>query len=81
MVEQDGMTRIGAVLFMDWLRREPYAAMEFMRTEQFRTPIEPLNDEENKIVQQAIENLKKAGAKDHFEEVVKEEKIETDIEI
>lgn len=81
LVENDGMTRMGAVLFMDWLRREPHEAMEYMRREQFRTPLEPLNDEQLDIVQQAIENLKKAGAKNLPVEEYEDDTLETDIEI
>ncbi len=78
LVEQDGMTRMAAVFFMDWLRREPHMAIEFMRTEQFRTPMEPLDNEGVKIVRQAINNLKNAGAKYVIEEVNEDT---TDIEI
>lgn len=79
LVEKDGMSRIGAVLFMDWLRREPHDAMEFMHRERFRTPIEPLDEEELRIAQQAIENLKKEGVKNLT--VEDDDTLETDIEI
>ena len=81
LVEQEGMTRIGAVQFLDWLMREPYEAISFLHTEQLRTPIEPLDNEEQEIVRLAIENLKKAGAEEPLNDDSIEEQLEEDISI
>lgn len=81
LVEQEGMTRIGAVQFLDWLMREPYEAIGFLHTEQLRTPIEPLNNKEQEIVRLAIENLKKAGAEEPLNDDFIEEQLEEDISI
>lgn len=81
LVEQEEMTRIGAIQFLDWLMREPYAAIEFLHTEQLRTPMEPLNDEEQEMVKRAIDNLKKAGTEEPLNNDIIEDKSEEDISI
>lgn len=81
LVEQEEMTRIGAVQFLDWLMREPYEAIEFLHIEQLRTPMESLNDEEQEMVKRAIDNLKNAGAEEPLNDDIIEDKSEEDISI
>lgn len=36
LTEEEGMKPIRAILMLDWIRREPVAAMEYMATERLR---------------------------------------------
>lgn len=81
LTEKDGMSPINAVLFMDWLRRKPYDAMEFMRCGRFRTPIEPFNDKELEMIKRVIENLESDGIKSPEIKELDEDSSESDIKI
>lgn len=59
LVDKDGMKKIRAILMLDWIRREPEAAISYMAENSMRAPIQPLNQEELAELDVAIERLKK----------------------
>lgn len=59
LVEKDGMKPIAAVLMLDWLRREPEAALAYMSECTLRSPIKPLTKEQHDELDQAIAQLEK----------------------
>lgn len=59
LVEKDGMKPIAAVLMLDWLRREPEAALAYMSECTLRAPIKPLTKEQHDELDQAIARLEK----------------------
>ena len=59
LVEKDGMKPIAAVLMLDWLRREPEAALAYMSECTLRSPIKPLTKEQHDELDQAIARLEK----------------------
>ncbi|MCQ2306677.1 MAG: hypothetical protein MJ000_03805 [Bacteroidales bacterium] len=60
LVEKDGMKPIRAILFLDWLRTEPEAALAYMEEKAYmRAPIQPLSEDEKEELAEAIERLKK----------------------
>ena len=61
LVNDEGMNAIEAMLMLDWLERDPVAATNYMHSERMRKPIRPLNDEEKKVVEIALEKLKQKG--------------------
>lgn len=68
LVNDEGMNDIEALLMLDWLERDPAAATNYMHSERMRKPIKPLNDEEKKIVEIALENLKQQSVNIHDEQ-------------
>lgn len=63
LTEVEDLKPIQAFLMLDWLKRDPVAAMRFMETERLRSPIKPLSDKEKQIVGDAIMKLKEQGVK------------------
>lgn len=61
LTDIEGLQPIQAFLMLDWLKREPLAAMRFMEEERLRTPIQPLSAEELDIVAQGIKRLNEFG--------------------
>lgn len=59
LVDKDGMKKIRAILMLDWIRREPEAALSYMAENTMKAPIQPLNVEEKEELDAAIERLKK----------------------
>lgn len=58
--EKDGMRPIRAILFLDWISKEPEAAFSYMAEGAHRrAPIQPLNNDEKEELAIAIERLKK----------------------
>ena len=54
------MKPIRAILFLDWLRTEPEAALAYMEEKAYmRAPIQPLSEDEKEDLAEAIERLKK----------------------
>ena len=58
LVDKDGMKKIRAILMLDWIRREPEAAISYMAENAMRAPIQPLDQEELAELEIAIERLK-----------------------
>lgn len=79
LVEKDGMKPIRAILMLDWIRREPEAAFDYMAECTRRAPIAPLNSEELEEVKKAIERLKEQ-VKEQPKPVNEFEDLKTDIE-
>lgn len=63
LTEIEDLKPIQAFLMLDWLKRDPVAAMRFMETERLRSPIQPLSNDEKQIVSEAIKKLKGQGEK------------------
>lgn len=61
LLNEDGMQPSQAILILDWIERDPEAAMQYMSEERFRSPIEPLTDEEAEKMRQAVAEFKKRG--------------------
>ena len=59
LTEKDGMRPIRAILMLDWIRRDSYAAFKYMEKKGLRAPIKPLTTEEEEAVDEAIARLKK----------------------
>lgn len=53
------MRPIQAFLMLDWIKRDPVTAMNFMATESFKSPIPELSDEEKKTLKEAMARLDK----------------------
>ena len=49
LTEEEGMNPIRAILMLDWIRREPVAAMQYMATERLRHSLVMEMKEENNI--------------------------------
>lgn len=49
LTEEEGMNSIRAILMLDWIRREPIAAMQYMATERMRHSL-VINAEEKEEV-------------------------------
>lgn len=64
LVEKDGMKPIAAVLMLDWLRREPEAALSYLSECTLRSPIKPLTKEQHDELDQAIAQLEKEVKED-----------------
>ena len=64
LVEKDGMKPMAAVLMLDWLRREPEAALSYMSECTLRSPIKPLTKEQHDELDQAIAQLEKEVKED-----------------
>lgn len=86
LTEKEGLKPVQAFLMLDWLKRDPVAAMRFMEIERFSSPIMPLSEEEKQIVHDAINKLKDEGVMiteekvaENLDELSDEEK--TDIEL
>lgn len=59
LVEKDGMRPIAAILMLDWLRREPEAALTYLSECTLRSPIMHLTDQQHNELDQAIAQLEK----------------------
>lgn len=59
LVEKDGMKPIAAILMLDWLRREPEAALAYLSECILRSPIMPLTKEQHDELDLAIAQLEK----------------------
>ncbi|MBQ3843614.1 MAG: hypothetical protein II817_01375 [Bacteroidales bacterium] len=51
------MRPIQAFLMLDWIKRDPVTAINFMAAEVFKSPIPELSDEEKKTLNEAIARL------------------------
>lgn len=84
---KDKMTRISAVLFLDWVRRDPLEAMRFMHTDRLRTPLSPLSKAASEMMDEVISKIEDKNAEikndtqEIMEEISKEDKSEEDIEV
>ena len=74
LVQVEGMQPTQAILMLDWIERDLVSAMQYMTEERFRSPLDPLTDEEEKKMQQAVDEFKKRGL--HVEEKVVPESLE-----
>lgn len=70
LTEEEDLKPIQAFLMLDWLKRDPVAAMRFMETERLKSPIQPLSKDERNTVNEAIKRLKEQGVKTQEEKVV-----------
>lgn len=70
LTEKDGMRPIRAILMLDWIRRDSYAAFKYMEKKGLRAPIKPLTTEEEEAVDEAIARLKKLVKEEPKEVVV-----------
>ena len=59
LTEKDGMLPIRAILMLDWIRRDSYAAFKYMEKKGLRAPIKPLTTEEEDAIDEAIARLEK----------------------
>lgn len=73
LINEDDMTPVRAILFLDWLRREPKEAMKFMSSEILYGPITPLTKESKDELKSNIERLKALVDEEQRKEI--EEKI------
>ncbi len=80
LVNEEDMSPLAGVLFLDWFRREPFEASKFMEHERFRTPFEQLEEAELNVAQEAIEKLKQQGIKTTVE-IPEDHLSQEDIEI
>lgn len=64
LVDKDNFKPIRAILMLDWIRREPEAAKNYMAENYLKAPIMPLDKEEKEDVAEAIKNLR-AMVKEH----------------
>lgn len=74
LVQVEGMQPTQAILMLGWIEHDPASAMQYMAEERFRSPLEPLTDEEEKKMQQAVDEFKKRGL--HVEEKAVPESLE-----
>ena len=80
LTEKDGMLPIRAILMLDWIRRDSYAAFKYMEKKGLRAPIKPLTTEEENVVDEAIARLKKLVKEEPKEVVVDDSKEDIVIE-
>lgn len=59
LINRDGMKPIRAVLFLDWVNREPRAAMQYMVNMEAREIIPELTEEAKERMTANLERLKK----------------------
>ena len=69
LIENEGMQLSQAFLMLDWIRREPENAFQYMAEERFRSPMESLTDEQLQKMQEAVEAFKQMGLKVKYEKV------------
>ena len=87
LIMKDKMKPINAVLFLDWVRREPIEAMRFMHTDRLRTPLSPLSKAASEMMDEVISKIEDKNAEikndtqEIMEEISKEDKSEEDIEV
>lgn len=87
LIMEDKMKPINAVLFLDWVRREPIEAMRFMHTDRLRTPLSPLSKEALEMVDRVISKIEeknpdlKNDTQEIMEDILKADNSEEDIEI
>ena len=77
--EDEELTPIQAFLFLDWVKREPLEAIEFMKSEKNRMSLQPMKEKQLTELQKAMEELKKDGVEIKEEEPLQEDT--SDIEI
>lgn len=87
LTEMEDLKPIQAFLMLDWLKRDPVAAMRFMETERLRSQIKPLSNEEKQTVGEAIKKLKEQGVETKEKRVVEsvdelpaEEKVDIELQ-
>lgn len=81
LVNDEDMKPVQAVFFLDWLRREPYHALNFLASHRLKSPFERDEDVINEL-KAAYERNKKGN--DHQAEItplVPEDSSEQDIEV
>lgn len=81
LVQKEGMKCIQAVLFLDWLRREPDNARAFMSSKRFRSPLQTFNEEEMAMLKEKLNALSEQQIKDASSWQTPEDNSEKDIEI
>lgn len=59
LVNREGMKPVRAFLFLDWLKREPLEAMNYMMNDRFRSPMPELSDEDKQELDDIIEKFEK----------------------
>ena len=87
LIENEGMQLSQAFLMLDWIRREPENAFQYMAEERFRSPMESLTDEQLQKMQEAVEAFKQRGLKvndekvhESLEQLAEEERKDLEIE-
>ena len=74
LVMKDKMKPVSAVLFLDWVRRDPIEAMRFMHTDRLRTPLLSLSEDALEMVDKVISQIeeKNPNIKDATQETMEE---------
>ncbi len=80
LVENENMSAIQAIMFLDWLRRDPVSAFSFMRSGRYRTEIDPISDK-TKSELLAILDKKGKSHVDASEAIYQEDKSGEDITV
>lgn len=67
LVNTEQMKPIRAILMLDWIRREPDAAMYYMQTERYAAPL-TITEADKEMLRQALEKWNAEEAREECEE-------------
>lgn len=83
LTKDDGMKPIRAFLMLDWIKREPVEAINYMREERHSISIRPneLTEEQIQQLKEAAEKLKERGVDVSFDEAPRPAEGTTDEQI